>query len=103
MCIFIIFQAKMKLGNDKEKIESIIHEVCALSFSDETLGDVGMKLSDKITHDKKPKLLNDSWVKIETDELLDISMKSEQPNDIFQTTESKKVLLMIIFFLFNSY
>lgn len=90
----------MKLGNDKGKIESIINEVCASSFSDETLGDVEMKPSDNIKHDNMPKLLNDSWVKIDTDELLDSSVKREQINDSFQTTKSQKVLLIIIFLLF---
>lgn len=93
----------MKLGNDNGKMESIIHEVCALSFCDETLGDVEMKLSDNIKHDNTPKLLNDSWVTVGSDEFLDSSMKSEPLNDIFQPTRSQKVLLIVIFSFIFSY
>lgn len=93
----------MKLRNDKGKIESIIHEVCALSFSDETLGDIEMKLSDNIKHDNIPQCLYDSWVTVVTDELRDSSMKNEQLNDIFQSTRSQKVLLIIFFLLFYNY
>lgn len=102
MYVSIVFQAQMKLRNDEGKIGSVIHKIRVLSFSDETLGDVGMKLSDNNKYNNMPKSHNESWLKIEKDNLLDDSLKSEQHYDIVQITKLQKVLITIIFLLLYS-
>lgn len=73
-----------------------------LSIFDDAFKDTQIKSLDVKKCDNVSKLFNDSWVKVEPNEIFKISFNSQQHDDIFRSiTGLQEVIINNIIFYYN--